>query len=650
MLKFGDKNKKISKYEEIFSTTENKLNLQNTSPLEVPDVQPSSDFVNVESILPDEFLNKTRTAELLSEEASYLYPEITEPQDEQTIKSLKEKLKKEIKFLKLKTFAFVFLFILSLTLDVLIQIKPAFLAAIPINILTTYLISSTVILLLSFVFGFKHIKSAFVHLSYAVFAPDTAIIFPFLTTFINCVTSLVYSIIDTSFRSNTFVSLFIFNFLLLNLNSLAVKKRILNNLKFVTSSKQKYNIDVYTLDSILTSVKSKKKIFSAYQHKSNFLANFLRNSHKETLTESIISKIIPVSIIFSVLCGILNLVLTQNPVLSLVALNISSLICFPFAVCLAVNLIVSSLCKYTLKIRTMVVGENAVRKLSKVNSVVLNDSDLYPPNNVVLRGIKTFNGQRIDEAILFAAALLCRINAPISQVFDKIIMGKKNILTNASDIVYKEEKGIVGWVNGKRILVGNRELLKEFKISLPSRDYENKYRIPNCELTYFAIGQSLVAMFILEYTPSKSLCNTLRSCVKNDIKIFVKTVDSNLTTNKIAADFNLNEKFLTLLSYDESQTINKLCNKTSDKSEAFLATFGSCSSFLKTICACCLAKNNIILASAMQFLQIILNIILTLYLIFCSSLSELHTIELTIYSLLWFVSTIAISKIKTKIN
>ena len=646
LAKVFGRNKKISKYKEIFSTTENKLNLQNTSPLEIPDEQLDSDAVNVKSFFQDEFFDKTRTSEFLSEEVADLYPEYIETQDVQTAEKIKKKLKKEIKSLNIKFFALTIFFILSLTLDVLLRIKPAFLSAIPANISVLYSTSSLFILLLSFAVGFKTIKSAFIHIAYAVFAPDTAIIFPLITTFFNCAVSLAFSFFDASFQPNNFVSLFIFNFILIVLNSLFCKKRILKNFKFVTSSKQKYNVDMYSLNELISTINTKKKLFTAYQYKTNFLNNFIRNSHRETFSELIISKIIPFSIIFSVICGILNFIFTRNPTSALGALNISSLTSLPFAMPFLISSIVSALCKYTLKNRTMAIGENAIRKLSNVKSIVLNDSDLYPPNNVVLRGIKTFNGQRIDEAILYAAAVVCHINAPISKVFDKIIMGKRTILTKASDIVYKEEQGVVGWVNGKRILVGNRELLKEFKIVSPSRDYEKKYRIPNCELTYFAVGRELVAMFILEYAPSKSLCQALTSCVKNNIKIFVKTVDSNLTLNKISNDFNLNEKFLTLLSYDDSQKINKLYNKSENCSNAFLATFGSCASLVKSIGACCFAKNNMILVTSIQILQLILNIFLTLYLIFCSSLSELHTLELTIYSLLWFIFILIASKIK----
>ena len=88
------KNKKTSKYKEIFSTTENKLNLQNTSPLDIPDEQLDSDCFNVRSLFHDEFSDKTRTSEFLSEEITVLYPEYTNPLELDTAKDISKILKK----------------------------------------------------------------------------------------------------------------------------------------------------------------------------------------------------------------------------------------------------------------------------------------------------------------------------------------------------------------------------------------------------------------------------------------------------------------------------------------------------------------------------------------------------------------------------
>lgn len=651
---WGNKSRNFSRYEEIFSTTENKMNTQNTDPLKVVDEPSSPNSFKVKSFLEDEFCKETRNSEFLLDEAFDAYPEYTAENPVESAKIIKNKLKKEIKGLTIKLWAMFALFILSLVADAVTgNILSSFFAPFYVNSSVVYLIASNVLLILSCIVGFSFIKAAFNHISYFVFSVDTAIFLPLIITFLHCYACLLFFLRNNTYNSfcpRTYVSLLIFNFLFVILNSLSIKKRMLNNFKFVSSSKQKYNVDMYSLSNVVPSVTSRTPILTPYAHKTNFLMNFIKNSCCESFTESIVAKIIPVSLIFACICGIVRFVGTMfslsniSIIDTLACFDVVLLLCTPFALPFTVNFVVSSLCRHALKFRAMVLGENAIKKVAKTNSIVLNDADLYPPNNIVLRGIKTFNGQRVDEAILAAASIICRLNAPISQVFDKIIMGKRAILTKVSDITYRENKGIIGWVNGKRILVGNRDLLKDFKIDPPSRDYEKKYRIPGCELTYFAIGQNLVAMFVLEYTPSKSLAGTLLDCARSNIKVFVKTVDCNLTLSKIASDFNVDEKFLTLLSYEESQKINTLCDKIEDSSNAFVATFGSCASFIKLILSCCFAKSNIALVRAIQVFQLVFNVFWICVLNF--HISEVSVFALILYSALWFVFSILASRIK----
>lgn len=389
--KFFKKGKQKLKYKEIFSTTENKLNIKNTNPLEVYE-ENDSEFCNVKSLIQNEFYDNTRLSEFLSEEATYLYSEPNSEMNSENLNKVKDKLKKEIKFLKISLISLILLFIISASLDLLNYIKPSLLTIMSINSSAVYLICTTVILFLSLIAGFKIIKSAFVRITYVVFSPETAVILPLLSTFFNCIVSLIFSFLNFSVSFNTFVTLFIFNVILIAGSVFKNKKRIINNFKFVMSSQQKYNVDMYSLEELLPTVNYKKKMITTYQYKTEFLSNFMQNSCRETFSEVIFSKLIPFSIFFSTFCSILSAVITKDILLTIVTLNITSLMCFPFVFPFAINSVVSSLCKYALRVRAMIIGENGIKKLSTTKSVILNDSDLYPPNNVVLRSIKTFNG------------------------------------------------------------------------------------------------------------------------------------------------------------------------------------------------------------------------------------------------------------------
>ncbi len=636
--------KKPLRYKEIFSTAENLRNTQSTNPLTLNDDLSKTQIGNCSQKTKKWFKNyKDRKAQILQRELFEVCPEYNGPLYTHAVK---DALKKEIKTLNKQALWICVIFTMSVCLDFSVKIMPSFLGSSFLSTTSLHLIASTFLLVLSFILGFNTIKKAFIHISKVIFTLETAVVFPFIASAINCLSSLFFSFFYSSFQPNTFVSLFLLHFLLIILTNLSNKKRIFNNLRFVISTKQKFNVEILPLSNVIQANKSKRKNFMAYQHETDFLSNFIQNSHEETLTEKIVSNLVPFSVIFSVVCGILNFAFTQNAESSLVALNISALLSLPVAWPFASSLIVSSLSKFALKNRAMIVGESGVKKLARAKSVVLNDSDLYPPNNVILRGIKTFRGQRVDEAIILAATLVCRLGAPISHVFDKMILGKKAVLTKASNVKYVDGKGAIGWVNGQRVLIGNRELLKEYKIAPPSHDYEEKYKIPNCELTYFAVNRELVAVFILEYLPSKTISGILHSCIKNNIKVFIKTVDCNVTVQKVANDFGLREKHITMLSNKEKQASDQLDKKVADKTSAFAATLGNCTSLMRMLCANIDANIKLWLTFAVQTFHLIVNVVLILHIMSNADILELHNVDLLVYSSLWMIFTIVVSKLK----
>ena len=81
-----------------------------------------------------------------------------------------------------------------------------------------------------------------------------------------------------------------------------------------------------------------------------------------------------------------------------------------------------------------------------------------------LHGIKTFDQKRIDEAMVDAASIVCKSDCVLSYIFTQMIGGNEKILKKADSIVYEDSMGISAWVDGKRVLIGNRELMMNHNI------------------------------------------------------------------------------------------------------------------------------------------------------------------------------------------
>ncbi len=620
-------------FTEIFSTSDNKINVHNTSPLEIDD--------NIDKNMFTKHTYSYKAPNYLINKDSYKY---TEYKSEKDYTKVKSELRKLIKSLKFQSIGLSILLLLYLSTIIITSYSSVLLSFINVPITQLYTYISCMLYLLSVLIGFSTLKDGFLSLIKLKFTPSCAIFLSCIALLTHCTTLVVHNSNSSAFYES-YVGLFIFEFLIVVFNYLLIKLRIIRNLKFVSSKKQKYQIDSYNL-SCITTATNKNFLNVAYQAKSNFLQSFIASSNSFSFSDSIFTKIIPFTITFSIFIFAFSFINSFNVIYGTTSLVVSLLICTPFSFPFCVNFFVNSLCKKSLKSGSMIVGENCIKNISKMNSIILNECSLYPADNVVLRGIKTFNGQRIDEAILSAAAVVCAIDGPLCRVFDKIILGKRTILTKASDIEYQDNLGAVGWVNGQRILVGNRDLLKKYRISPPSRDYEKKYRNNNRELTYFAVGKRLVAMFILEYIPNLKFLNYLKLLEKNNIKLLIRNVDCNISKYKISLDFNISEEIVEILPFEENLNSRLIENKIYSRTFASIASFGNIKSLIKSLCLCRNANIKINMSIFFQVVCILLSLSITCILFPYFGLNQLKEAELILYNVLWTFISLIIPKLK----
>ena len=210
------------------------------------------------------------------------------------------------------------------------------------------------------------------------------------------------------------------------------------------------------------------------------------------------------------------------------------------------------------------------------------------------------------------------------------------MLDKVSDASYEDNKGIIGWVNGKRIMIGNRELLKSHGIDPPSRDYEDKYHSANEGITYIAVGYELIAMFVLEYLPNAKLMKSLKMAEKNSLKICVRTSDCNVNSERISKDFSLSLSNIKILPFKSDVDTNV------DYSEREII-FEVVDDQNKTLDGIILSKQaNFSFESifGIQLLAYLLALIIIISLTFSGTIDQISEYEVFIFYLFWLLPSV----------
>lgn len=435
--------------------------------------------------------------------------------------------------------------------------------------------------------------------------------------------------------------------LLLNcLGKLFMVMRVKDNFKFVTNkSTTAYAAKIYTNEDVarqLVSGTTQDKPIIAYQHETDFMSDFLRLSYSPDPSEDMAGKLAPVTLLCSIFVSVLYGIVAKDFWGAFSALAVMTCISAPASDLLAVNLPLRLLCKDTLSKNAMISGYPAVRQFCDTKAVVAKAQDLYPVDSVTLNGVKAFTNNKVEEAMLAAAAILKEAQSPMASVFDHVAQNSRQALPKVESVLYEDQAGLVGWVNGERILVGNRSLLEKYAVQTPSEDFEEKQKIDGRQVTYLARSGELVAMFVTTYATTLRIAQLLQKAEENGISFLVHTTDCNITGEKIADDFGIFFRSVKVLPTGLGNVCQEITSQKEDSSRAYLATRGSFMSFLRAVSGCVKLKSNTSLAVIIQLIGVVLGVLLMASLALFAGVGALKNLEVLLFAVFWAVAAVIV--------
>lgn len=440
-----------------------------------------------------------------------------------------------------------------------------------------------------------------------------------------------------------YATLGIFALFLNTLGKLCMVRRVKENFKFVCAKTPAFAGKIYTNEDIarqLMSGTAVDKPIVAYQHETDFLGDFLRLSYSPDPSEDMAGKLAPVTTLCALFTGVLYAVVSKDIIGAFCAFAAIACVAAPVCDMLAVNLPLLKLCKETLSKNAMVSGYPAVRQFCDTKAVICEARDLYPIESITLCGVKAFTNHKVESAMLSAAAVLKEAKSPMTCVFDKIMEDNKGKLPEVESVLYEDKSGLVGWVNGDRILIGNRTLMDKYAVQIPDEESENKHKIDGRTVTYLARSGELVAMFVVSYSSTLRIAQLLQQAEANGISFLVQTTDCNVTEEKIAEDFGIYFRSVKVLPTGLGNVCIEITSQKEDKSRAYLATRGSFFSLLRALSGCVRLKSNISLAVIIQLVGVVLGVLIGATLALCAGVGALKALEGFVFILFWAAATI----------
>lgn len=459
-----------------------------------------------------------------------------------------------------------------------------------------------------------------------------------------------FSVDKADFGTNLYlffpVALFVLIFNLIG--KMLVILRIQNNFKLVSSEKRK-QAAVFLKDRTLLREISKglsmEEYTIAYPESTRFLANFLDNSYSEDHAENTSRILAPVCLLAGIVLAALSYLFNKNVAEAVSTFTVIMCISAPLTSTIAANLPLYRMSARLIPAGAMVSGYSAVDAFSRTEAVVLDAKDLFRPADVVLHGIKPFDQGKIDSVILDAASVVCNSGGMLTEVFNGIIGSNRSMLRPVENLTYEDAMGLSAWVDGKRVLIGNRELMVNHGIEVPSNDYEMRFVKDSKNIIYLSNSGQLSAMFVISYGSNAATRAQLDQLASHGMYLIVNTSDPNITPEKIRAAYDFPLELIQLMPAKHHPAYEEL-TADKDSSPAKIGFIGSSRMMVTAILDCMTAKTAIDQAVLIQMIALVVGYGLVTLFSLMGNLAYLSILHLILFQLCWAVIGTVIPNLK----
>ena len=289
-----------------------------------------------------------------------------------------------------------------------------------------------------------------------------------------------------------------------------------------------------------------------------FLHRFLDRSYTRHAEASFLRVYVPVAAAVCAALAVTYGIVAGQPWHALYLFAVSFCVALPVTLPLSYSAAFWRADRYALRYGGTVIGADEVEAFGGTDALCLEASDLYPGETVLVAGFKTFGNARIDEVLSNAAALVIAAGVPLAGPFLRLIQNKTEILEEVDTLIYEQEMGLSGWVGGRRVFLGNGQLMFNHGIGKPSRDFEERYTKGGKKIVYLAVSGELTAMFLVSYSSTAAHRRVLRALNRNGVKLLVRSADSNITRDSLCEDFDLSPRNVEVLDANGRRTLGEL--------------------------------------------------------------------------------------------
>ncbi len=177
--------------------------------------------------------------------------------------------------------------------------------------------------------------------------------------------------------------------------------------------------------------------------------------------------------------------------------------------------------------------------------VMIDDGELFPPENLVSSGFEMQRSPDIEQHLARSLSLFKKIGGSLAAVFSNV--GETLIASNDITVTEISDGGIAAMIDGKEICAGNEAYMDMRGISI--KRYEKLLPI-NGRVMYIADDGKFFARVVLTFTPSAPLIKKMAALRNTETMFSLKSCNPCIDSELLFYTTGLEPDLLRLVKYD----------------------------------------------------------------------------------------------------
>lgn len=398
-----------------------------------------------------------------------------------------------------------------------------------------------------------------------------------------------------------------------------------------------YSIEAINDDKDVTELGKSVKSSSPrirYSGKTRFPSHLIELCTSETHADKNMRLIFLIALVMSIINLIVAWAVNRHFAVGFAAFSITMSMCVPAYAVLLVQLPLRWVNKKLNKAGGMISCQDAVNELCRTNAIVLDSKDLFDQNMCEMQGFKDFEKVRVDDVMLYAAAMVIRSGGPLTGVFDQVVVNRRDILPAVKSFSYEEKLGVSGWIYNQKVILGNRTMMINHNVDVPETIDEDKYLMAGHEVLYLAIAHQLAAMMVVDYAPNKKLAPYLRKLRDSGVTILVRNCDPNVTGRMISECYGMNLDNIRILGTASGRILKKYKSRPKVNTRAVAIHDGTTYTFARSLCTAAMLRHAFKVTNTMMLVGMLMSFAVVLVLSILNVVVDLPAIFIILLQVL----------------